>query len=229
MGQTFFSLSLGMGILVTYASYYPASTHLTRTAVIVNVMSVIVAVLMGFIIFPAVMSFGLDKEPLEGATLVFITLPEVFAEMSFSGMWSVLFFLMLMVAALTSTISLLEVIVRFLQETARLSRKKACLAATLPLFLFSAVCAMSFGPLSDVTLFGLNIFDLLDTFATNILLPLVAIATCVYVGWFAPNKMLRNQLTNDGTLRGRGVWLVAWILRFLAPLMIAAILISKFA
>ncbi len=122
LGQTFFSLSLGMGILITYSAYYPADTKLGKTSGIVSLMSLLVAVLMGFIIFPAVTSFGLADHELRGATLIFVTLPEVFANLPAPWLWSTLFFVLLLVAALTSCVSIAEVTIAFMQDRLHLSR-----------------------------------------------------------------------------------------------------------
>ena len=135
LGQAFFSLSLGMGILITYSSYFPKSTKLGRTAVTVSLLDLLVAILMGIIIFPAVMSFGLSGHKLSGTTLVFVTLPEVFAQMPYTRLWSTLFFMLLMVAALTSTISLAEVAVAYIKDKLNVTRKKACYIIITPLFL----------------------------------------------------------------------------------------------
>ena len=228
LGQAFFSLSLGMGILITYSSYYPADTRLVRTSVIVSLLSLLVAVLMGLIIFPAVKSFGLDREPLEGATLVFVTLPEVFAQLPWPRLWSSLFFLLLLVAALTSTVSIAEVSVVMMQDRFKMSRRRAVLTVMLPLLVFSSACSLSFGSLSDMKIFGLTIFDLLDTFTTDILLPVVSIAVCIYMGWFAPKGLLTDELSNHGALHSRWTGLVLFIIRYIAPVMIALILIFNY-
>jgi NSS family neurotransmitter:Na+ symporter len=228
LGQTFFSLSLGMGILLTYAAYYPDSTKLPRTSVIVSSLSLLVAVLMGFIIFPAIKSFGLDGQSLEGATLVFVTLPEVFAQLPGTQIWSILFFLLLLVAALTSTVSIAEVSVSFVSDHLKMSRTKACFLVLLPLLIFSPICSLSFGVLDNIKLFGLNIFNFLDTFSTNILLPVASIGLCLYVGWFAPRKLLPDQLSNFGSIQSHVTTIVTMVIRFVAPLLIAAILIYSF-
>ena len=228
LGQAFFSLSLGMGILITYASYYPADTKLGRTSVIVALLSLLVAVLMGLIIFPAVKSFGLDKESLEGATLVFVTLPEVFAHLPLPSLWASLFFLLLLVAALTSTVSIAEVSVAMMQDRFRLSRRAAVLIILLPLLAFSSLCSLSFGSLADVKIFGLTIFDFLDTFTTDILLPVGSMAVCIYLGWFAPKGLLGKELSNNGTLRSRLTPVVLAIIRYVAPVLIALILIFNY-
>ena len=226
LGQAFFSLSLGMGILITYASYYPATTKLPRTALIVSLLSLLVAVLMGMIIFPAVKTFGLDRNILEGATLVFVTLPEVFSRLPFPQLWSTLFFALLLVAALTSTVSLSEVAVATLQDRLGWSRRRAVLSALLPLLVLSGLCALSFSTFSGCTVDGYNFFGLLDNITTNYMLPFVAIGTRLYVGWCMP--AFRDELSNYGSMRSHVTGVTRLILRFLAPALILLIFIYRF-
>ena len=228
LGQAFFSLSLGMGILITYSSYYPADTKLVRTSVIVSLLSLLVAVLMGLIIFPAVKSFGLDSEPLRGATLVFVTLPEVFANLPAPRVWYALFFLLLLVAALTSTISIAEVSVKMMIDRFRLSRRAGVFIVLLPLLGFSAVCSLSFGSLADFRIFGLTVFDLFDQVTTNIFLPVISLGVCIYMGWFAPKHLLADELSNNGTLRSPFTGIILFIIKYVAPVLIATILISNY-
>ena len=226
LGQAFFSLSLGMGILITYSSYYSKTTNLTTTAVTVSLLDLLVAILMGVIIFPAIMSFDLGDHSLEGPTLVFVTLPEVFAQMPGTRLWSSLFFLLLTVAALTSTISIAEVAIKFVQDRFNMSRVKSCLLILMPLVLFSALCSLSLGSLSHWTIGGLNLFDFLDNITSNIMLPVGSIGACVYLGWFAPKGLLRDQITNGGTLRARSLRVVRFIIRYVAPVLIFLVLIA---
>ena len=228
LGQAFFSLSLGMGILITYSSYYPDDTKLVRTSVIVSLLSLLVAILMGLIIFPAVKSFGLDNESLKGATLVFVTLPEVFANLPAPRVWSSLFFLLLLVAALTSTISIAEVSVKMMIDRFRLSRRAGVFIVLLPLLGLSAVCSLSFGSLSDFHICGLTVFDLFDQVTTNIFLPLVSLGLCIYMGWFAPKHLLADQLSNNGTIRSRLTGTILFIIKYVAPVLITTILISNY-
>lgn len=228
LGQAFFSLSLGMGILVTYAAYYPMTTQLGRTAVTVSLLDLLVAVMMGLIIFPAIASFHLDGETTRGATLVFVTLPEVFAMTSMPRLWSALFFLLLAVAAITSTISIAEVSVAFVRDHFNVSRRRAVFTVLLPLVVLSSVCSLSQGVLADVTIFGMTIFDFLDFFATNILLPLGSLALCIFLGWFAPKGLLYNQMSNNGTIRTHTVSLLMFLIRYVAPVLIAAVFVSTF-
>ena len=228
LGQAFFSLSLGMGVLVTYSSYFPGDTNLTKTAVTVSLLDLLVAVMMGLIIFPAVMSFGLNGEGIEGATLVFVTLPEVFMQMHGTQIWSILFFLLLAVAALTSTISVAEVAVACIRDRFKVSRLKAVLIVMLPLFVISPICSLSQGALSGVTIFGLTIFTFLDTLATNVLLPVVSIGLCIWLGWFAPKGLLSDQLSNAGSLKARLALPIRFIIRWIAPLLILTVFICGF-
>ncbi len=228
LGQAFFSLSLGMGILITYSSYFPKKTKLGTTAVTVSLLDLLVAVLMGVIIFPAVMSFNLQGEGLEGSTLVFVTLPEVFAMMPFTQFWSILFFTLLLVAALTSTVSIAEVSIRFLQDRFRMGRVKACLVVLMPLFVLSSVCSLSNGVWSGFKVFGLTIFGLFDAFSSNILLPLSSLLLCVWMGWFSKRGFFRSELSNDGTLYSRLYDVVTFIVRWLAPVLILIVFISNF-
>lgn len=228
LGQAFFSLSLGMGVLVTYSSYFPGDTNLTKTAVTVSLLDLLVAVMMGLIIFPAVMSFGLNGEGIEGATLVFVTLPEVFMQMHGTQIWSILFFLLLAVAALTSTISVAEVAVACIRDRFKVSRLKAVLIVMLPLFVISPICSLSQGALSGVTIFGLSIFTFLDTLATDVLLPVVSIGLCIWLGWFAPKGLLSDQLSNAGSLKTRLALPIRFIIRWIAPLLILTVFICGF-
>lgn len=228
LGQAFFSLSLGMGILLTYSSYFPKNTKLTRTAIIVSSLDLLVAIMMGIIIFPTVMSFGLDKESVEGATLVFVTLPEVFSHMSGTRFWSTLFFLLLNVATLTSILSIAEVSIAFFQNHFGMKRLNACLAVFLPLFVFSTLCSLSLGVLSDWKIAGMVLFDFLDYVTMNIFLLAVAFMTCIYLGWFAPKNFMKNEITNYGTLHSAILPAISFIIRWIAPAMIFIIFISQF-
>ena len=228
LGQAFFSLSLGMGILITYSAYYPKKTNLVTTAFTVSFLDLAVAVLMGMIIFPAVMSFGLDGESLEGATLVFVTLPEVFASMPFTRFWSSLFFLLLLVAAVTSTISLSEVSIAFVSDHFNLNRKRACWIVMLPLVALSSVCSLSQGPLSHIRILSMNIFDFLDSVATNLMLPTAEIITCLFLGWIVKKNFIYNQLTNKGRVNSHISMGIYFMIKYVAPILIGVILIAKF-
>lgn len=228
LGQSFFSLSLGMGILITYSSYYPKTTKLVPTAFTVSILDLLVAVLMGVIIFPAVASFGLGDSDLRGTTLVFVTLPEIFAHMPATQLWSILFFLLLLVAALTSTISISEVSVAWIQDRFKKSRLQACLIVLMPLFVLSAICSLSFGSLNNIKLFGMNIFDFLDNLATNIMLPLVSIFVCIFIGWCSRKGFLKKEITNDGSVSNYFYPFVSFVIKYVAPPLLLLILVASF-
>lgn len=227
LGQAFFSLSLAMGILVTYASYYPSDTKLTRTALTVSLLDLVAATLMGLIIFPAVMTFGLADQDLAGSALVFITLPEIFAHMGGTQFWSSLFFLLLTVAAFTSTISLGEVAIAFMECHFKMSRKRAVYAVITPLFVLSSICSLSVGPWSDFKIFDLTIFDFLDKITSNFMLPIGGILLCIYMGWVAPRSFFKKELTNNGTLTSHTFGLIAFIVKWVAPILISLVLIGQ--
>lgn len=230
LGQAFFSLSLGMGILVTYSSYYPKDTRMVRTSMTITILDFSVSVLMGLIIFPAVISFGIDgNASVAGMTLVFVTLPEVFSQMAGTQWWSALFFLLLGVAALTSTISIAEVSIKFVEDRFKTSRKKACFIVILPLFITSSVCSLSLCGYEALQIAGMPLFDLLDHIASNMILPISAIAICIYVGWILPKRFLQDELTNYGTLRSRVVPIVLFLIRYICPILIALIFLANFA
>ena len=231
VGQAFFSLSLAMGCLCTYASYFRADTKLPKTAVGVSVIDTFVAVLSGFIIFPAVFSVecvGVD----EGPGLVFITLPSVF-NIAFSHVpwlgyiFSSFFYLLLLLAALTSAISLHESVTAYVLEAFHVSRRKAAIAVSVSCMLLGVACSLSFGVWSDLKLFGLNIFELFDFTASKIILPIGGIIICLFTGWYLDRKLVENELTNGGTLRFRLFRLYYFIIRYVAPFAIAAVFVQE--
>lgn len=227
LGQAFFSLSLGMGILVVYASYFPPQTRLVRTAVTVSMLDLFVAVLMGIIIFPSITAFGLTGHELAGTALVFVTLPEVFMNLPGGPLWSTLFFVLLFIAALTSTLSICEVTVKCLQDRCRLSRRAAVLWLMCPMLVLSGLCSLSPGPLDFIRIGGRNIFDFLDFITADFMLPVAAIGICFYMGWVAKRKVLYDELTNYGIDGTRLYRPVLFVIRLIAPVLIFLVLISQ--
>ena len=194
-----------------------------------SLLDFFMALLMGLIIFPAVKSFGIGSTTgeLEGTTLVFVTLPEIFASMGNERLWAALFFLLLSVAALTSTISIAEVSVAFVRDRFRVSRRRACLIVIVPLMLTSTACSLSLGGAKWLSVAGMPLFDFFDTFTTNLLLPVSSLAISIYVGWVLPKSFIAEQLTNFGTLGCRSVGVVRFAVRYVAPVLISVILIAK--
>ena len=227
LGQAFFSLSLGMGVLVTYSSYYPKETNLTRTATSVASLDFLMAFVMGLIIFPAVTCFGIGASAgqVEGQTLVFITMPEIFGCTYSPRIWASLFFLLLAIAALTSTISLAEVAVAFIRDRFNMKRTIACFIVLLPLIITSSLCSLSLGAVQELRIAGMSLFDALDTFTTNLILPISAFAICIYVGWVLPRNFLHDQLSNFGTIAAKTSPTIAFLIRYICPILIATVLI----
>lgn len=224
LGQAFFSLSIGMGTLITYGSYIPKDNKLGSTAVQVSMVDLLVAVLAGIAIFPAVFAFGIS--PSSGESLTFIVLPSIFQQMAGGMIFAFFFFFLLAIAALTSTISVLEVIVAYFSEQLNLSRRTAILIATASMFLLGLSSSMSWGIMSDVKLFGLNIFDLFNYTTANILLPLGGLLIVAFLGWFFPGRDTKDELSNSGTLRLRYYSLYRFAIRFLAPLAITLVFLN---
>ena len=186
-GQCFFSLSVGLGLMITYGAYMPADQDVTKTSFMVIILDTLVAVFAGVIIFPAVFAFGFD--PAEGPQLVFVVLPAVFQHMSFAWLSGVFFFFLLFIAALTSTISLMEVIVVSITELShgKLNRHQSVLIAAALVGLSVAVYVLSMtGVWSNLQLFGHSLFELSDTLVTTFMMPLGALAMSLFVGWFMP-------------------------------------------
>lgn len=230
MGQAFFSLSLGMGCLCTYASYFSKDTNLTRTAFSVGIIDTVVAILAGFIIFPAAFSVGI--QPDAGPSLIFITLPNVFQQ-AFSGapvlayLFSVMFYVLLALAALTSTISIHEVVTAYLHEEFKLSRGKAARYVTGGCMTLGILCSLSWGVTKDVTIFGLGMFDLFDFVTAKIMLPLGGLLISVFTGWYLEKKLVWSEITNDGTLKVPVFKLIIFVLKYVAPIAIPLIFINE--
>ena len=230
IGQAFFSLSLGMGCLCTYASYFSKNTNLTRTAFSVGIIDTFVAVLAGFIIFPAAFSVGI--QPDAGPSLIFITLPNVFQQ-AFSGIpilayiFSVMFYVLLALAALTSTISLHEVVTAYLHEEFNFTRGKAARLVTTGCILLGILCSLSLGVTKEFTIFGLGMFDLFDFVTAKLMLPLGGLLISIFTGWYLDKKIVWSEITNDGSLKVPVYKLIIFILRYIAPIAISLIFINE--
>ncbi|HJA84989.1 MAG TPA: sodium-dependent transporter [Candidatus Bacteroides avicola] len=230
MGQAFFSLSLGMGCLCTYASYFKPDTNLPKTAFSVAIIDTSVAILAGFIIFPAAFAVGI--QPDQGPGLLFVTLPNVFQQ-AFGGvpfiaaLLAVMFYILLALAALTSTISLHEVVTAYLHEEFNLTRSKAARLVTGGCLVLGTLCSLSLGLGKDYTLFGMTLFDLFDFVTAKLMLPLGGLFIALFTGWFLNKKIVREELTNRGTLHLRIYGLIIFLLKFVAPIGIAFVFINE--
>lgn len=230
MGQAFFSLSIGMGCLCTYASYFRSDTNLTKTAFNVAAIDTMVAILAGFIIFPAAFSVGI--QPDAGPSLLFITLPNVFQQAFGNLPWlaiilSLMFYILLALAALTSTISLHEVVTAYLHEEFKFSRGKAAKLVTTGCIFVGVFCSLSLGVGKNHTLFGLNLFDLFDFVTAKIMLPLGGFFISIFVGSYLDKKVIWEEVSNNATLKVPVYKTLVFILKFIAPIGIAAIFINE--
>lgn len=225
LGQAFFSLSLGLGCMMTYASYFSNRTRLARTAVSTVMLDSMVAILSGVIIFPAVFSFGISPEA--GPTLVFEVLPFIFSQLPGGAAWSTLFFLLLFLASLTSTVSMSEISITYFCEEKKMTRKKALFLSSGIALCGGLLCALSFGPLSDVTVFGLTFFNLFDYFSSNICLPLGGMICSVFVAWFMKRNLLEQQLTNFGKYKFSIIYILVFFLRYICPTAIFLIFLNS--
>lgn len=224
LGQAFFSLSIGMGVLLTYASYIRKDDNLNHISLQVISTDTLVAVLAGVAILPAVFAFHID--PQAGPGLVFLTLPKVFLSMPLGYLWSILFFILLTFAALTSAISLLEVVVAYMVEERKMSRLKATIITTLGITFLGVFSTLSFGPLKDISIFGLSIFNSFDFVSSNILLPVGGILLCIFAGWRLDHAVLYSELSNEGKIKLRFFRIYIFILKYLAPVSIFLILLN---
>ncbi len=230
VGQAFYSLSLAMGCLCTYASYFDERTNLMKTAFSVITIDTIVAVLAAFIVFPAVFSVGV--EPNAGPGLVFITLPNVF-NIAFHNvplvgyLFSGLFYVLLLLAALTSAISLHEPVTAYLHEEWHLSRRAAAWVVSASCVVLGVACSLSFGPWKDFTIAGMTVFDLFDFLSAKIIIPLGGVLIALFVGWFLPRQLVTDEITNNGHLRVPLLRIFLFLVRWVAPLVIALIFVNE--
>ena len=225
MGQAFFSLSIGMGCLITYSSYFSTDTKMQITALQVTILDTLVAVMAGVMIFPAVFSFGIA--PTAGPELVFITLPNVFQQLPMGAIWSLVFFLLLALAALTSTISLHEVATAYVHEEYQITRTKAAWFVSGGVMVLGILSSLSIGIWKEYTLFGLTFFDLLDYLTAKIMLPFGGMLICIYLGNRVDRKILKEELTNKGTVPFYFFNTYAFFMKYIAPIAIGMIFLNE--
>ena len=231
MGQSFYSLSIGMGCICTFASYFSRQTNLMKSAVNIVVIDSLIAILAGLMIFPAAFSVGVNPD--SGPSLIFITLPNVFRE-AFASMPAIgtaiatLFYILLSLAALTSLISLHEVSTAFFYEELHTTRKKAALIVTLSCCVIGAFCSLSIGGREWLMIGGKSLFDMFDFVTGQVFLPIVGFLTCIFMGWVVPRKTVRDEFTNWGTLRGTLFATYMLLVKYVCPVCILAIFLNQF-
>ncbi|WP_111415151.1 sodium-dependent transporter [Billgrantia lactosivorans] len=221
MGQAFFTLSLGMGIMMAYGSYLGEEVNLLGTARTVILLDTGIALLAGLAIFPIVFANGLDLD--SGPGLIFITLPLAFGNMTGGALLGLMFFLLLTFAALTSAISLLEPVVEFVEERTPLSRVAATLVSGVAVWTLGILALLSFNLLGEFLILGLNVFDLLDTFTSKFLLPLTGLGAILFVAWCLDRRSVAAELNLSGG--SESLWLV--VARYVAPLGVVAVFLHS--
>lgn len=224
LGQVFFSLSLGMGAMITYGSYLSDDENLSRSAMIVPFMDTAAALLAGFAMLPAVFAFGF--EPGQGPGLIFVTVPAVFTKIPFGAIFGLMFFLLIFFAAITSSISLLEVCVSFLIDQLKWMRNKATTVLALICFGIGIPASLSFGPISETLIFGKNFFDLLDFVSSNILLPLGGLMMCIFIGYVWGIDKSVAEIVKDGKFefKIRKFWTV--LVKYIAPIAVIIVFLN---
>ena len=231
LGQAFYSLSIAMGCICTYASYFSRQTDLTKSAVQIGVIDSFVAILAGLMIFPAAFSVGVSPD--SGPSLIFITLPNVFHQ-AFASMpvvgyiIALLFFVLLSLAALTSLMSLHEVSTAFFHEELHITRKRAAVIVTVSTCIIGIFCSLSLGAVGQtLEFFGRSLFDWFDFVTGQIFLPIVGFLTCIFIGWFVPHKVVHDEFTNWGTLRGRYFHIFLFQVKYVCPICILFIFLHQ--
>ena len=237
MGQMFWSMSLGMGIIITYGSYMRKKNNMVQGAVLIPILDTLAAVMAGLCILPAVFAFGI--EPTQGTTLTFITLPQVFAQMPMGKFFGILFFVLLFLAAVTSNVSLMEVGAGYLIDRFKMHRHRATLLVASFTFIVSIPCALSMGvlekkavlgflatgPLAEVRLFNLNCFDFIDYLAQNVFMIVAGLFTCIFVGYYWGVDNAIKEITNDGQVPFRGAGALRFLLRYVSPVFMVLVLL----
>jgi NSS family neurotransmitter:Na+ symporter len=226
LGQAAFSLSIGMGALITYGSYIRKDTPLLSTSLWVASADTLIAVLSGIMVFPAL--FALGESPVGGPGLVFVTLPKIFQSMPGGHAFGIVFFFLIAIAALTSTISVLEVVVAYLKEEKNMSRGKATLIGSVSITALGVLCTLSFGPLKDMTLFGMTVFDVMNYISANIFLTFGALFIVIYTGWKLGKSAFIDELKQGSKIHPILATILVFIIRFIAPVAIAAVAIGAF-
>lgn len=227
LGQSFYSLSIGMGAAIIYGSYIKKDINIYKTAATVAICDVSVAILSGLVIFPSAFSFGIS--PTAGPELIFITLPNIFQQMTGGYLVSIVFFFIVIAAAITSSLSLIESVIAFFIEEFKLSRIKAASISMALLFIVSSMCVISMMPDSALQYNGKSLIDILDGATGTYTLPLGGLLTCIFTGWILDKKILKAQITNNESLGPFSIKIynvVRFIIRYIAHIVIAFIFLD---
>lgn len=224
LGQSFFSLSLGMGAMITYGSYVKKETNLGKLASTVSLMDMSVAILSGLAIFPAVFSMGIN--PTSGPDLVFITLPGVFNQMPGGYFISIVFFFLLFMAAITSSVSMVEVITAYMKEEFKIKRRWGIFITACIALCTGTLSALSQVEGSRLKIFGMNFFDFFDNLSATYLLPIGGFLTVIFVGWFLNKDVFKKEVTSNGRYEAKALPVIRFLIKFVAPVVIILLFLN---
>lgn len=219
MGQAFFTLSVGMGAMLIYGSYFKDGTKIAGTAISVVSLDTLVALIAAVIIFSA----GVENE--NGPQLAFVAMPKVFSTMPLGNIWATLFFLLLGLAALSSTISMHEAVTSYFVEKRGMSRNKGAIIVTAATILLATAASLSLGDWSDFKIAGMNIFSLLDNFTAIVMLPLLGILTAIFVGWLWKKEDMKAELTAQGGVDKATYPVIRFLLRYVCPVLVSVVFV----
>ena len=230
LGQAFFSLSLGTACLCTYASYFTSDTKLLHSAGQIALLDTLIAILAGLMIFPAAASVGVSPD--SGPSLIFITLPNVFQQAfgsipAVGYVIGVMFYALLVFAALTSTISMHEIGTAFFTEELQLPRRKAAWVITVATAVICIFCALSVGAYPWIKVMGMSLMDFCDQLTANVMLPLGGMLTCLFVGWYIPRQVVHDEFTNHGSVANRFFSIFIFAVRYVCPIGIALVFLHQ--
>ncbi len=225
LGQSFFSMSLGMGAMVVYGSYIKRTENMYKIAGIVAISDVVIAVLSGLAIFPAVFTYGIEVT--SGVELVFLTLPNIFNQMAGGYYISIAFFLLLFFAAITSSVSLIEVVIAFISEELKIKRKHSTVIAFILIASIAILCALSQMPDSPIKLLGMTLFDFNDMITSIFIMPLCALFIVIFVGWFLSRRVVISELSSDGLFSYTTLIKFSYfMIRYVVPCVIILLFVS---
>lgn len=225
LGQVFFTLSLGMGVMITYSSYVVKPENMLRSKGIVTMIDTSIAIISGIAIFPAVFTFGIS--PTQGPDLIFLTLPNVFGQMAGGQYVGILFFLLITIAALTSMVSIFEMMTNYMMEELKMTRRRAVLWLLITLCLVAALCAQSQVEGSRLMIGDYNVFDFLDMLSSNYLMTIGGLLIVIFAGWHISEKRLRKVFTTNGMYNNRIFPVFRFVIRYVSPIAVAIIFLSK--
>ena len=225
LGQVFFTLSLGMGVMITYSSYVVKPENMLRSKGIVTMIDTSIAIISGIAIFPAVFTFGIS--PTQGPDLIFLTLPNVFGQMAGGQYVGILFFLLITIAALTSMVSIFEMMTNYMMEELKMTRRRAVLWLLITLCLVAALCAQSQVEGSRLMIGDYNVFDFLDMLSSNYLMTIGGLLIVIFAGWHISEKRLRTVFTTNGMYNNRIFPVFRFVIRYVSPIAVAIIFLSK--